>query len=100
MAVRWSRPRAGTPTTGTRSRAADGWYVASSCAEVPLKAPPGEAVAPGATNVEAEGAAFSPDGKLLATGGQFGPVRLWDLASGQQVRVLKGHAGWVMGLTF
>jgi hypothetical protein len=49
---------------------------------------------------EAVGAAFSPDGKLLATGGQYGAVRLWDLASGKQVRVFNGHAGWVQGLTF
>src|SRR5581483_10635167 len=63
-------------------------------AEVRLTAPPGVA------NVEAESAAFSPDGKLLATGGRFGTVLLWDLASGKAVRVLKGHAGYVMGLTF
>ena len=72
-------------------------------AEVRLTAPapPEGGVAPGGVaSVEAEGAAFSPDGKLLATGGQYGAVRLWDLASGQQVRVLNGHAGWVMGLTF
>jgi hypothetical protein len=27
-------------------------------------------------------------------------VRLWDLPSGQHVRVLDGHSGWVMGLAF
>ena len=35
VAVRWSRPLAGTPKTVTRCKAADGWYVAISCAEVP-----------------------------------------------------------------
>jgi putative transposase len=35
--VRWSRPIEGTPKTVTLSREADGWYVAFSCAEVPIK---------------------------------------------------------------
>jgi putative transposase len=38
--VRWSRPLEGTPKTVTIIREADGWYVAISCAEVPLKALP------------------------------------------------------------
>jgi putative transposase len=37
VAVRWSRPLAGTPKTVTISREADGWYVCISCAEVPLQ---------------------------------------------------------------
>jgi putative transposase len=36
IAVRWSRPIEGTPKTATISREADGWYVAISCAEVPV----------------------------------------------------------------
>ena len=37
IAVRWSRPIAGTPKTVTLSKEADGDYVAISCAEVPVK---------------------------------------------------------------
>jgi len=37
IAVRWSRPIEGTPKTVTVCRAADGWYVAFSCAEVPCE---------------------------------------------------------------
>jgi putative transposase len=36
IAVHWSRPIEGTPKTVTVSREADGWYVAISCAEVPI----------------------------------------------------------------
>jgi putative transposase len=37
IAVRWSRPMAGTIKTVTVSREADGWYVCFSCAEVPTE---------------------------------------------------------------
>jgi putative transposase len=37
LAVRWSRPLEGTPKTVTVSREVDGWYVAISCAEVPVR---------------------------------------------------------------
>jgi putative transposase len=37
IAVRWSRSLEGTPKTVTIRREADGWYVAISCAEVPVK---------------------------------------------------------------
>ena len=35
ITVHWSRPLEGIPKTVTISREADGWYVASSCADVP-----------------------------------------------------------------
>src|SRR5690242_19825071 len=37
IAVRWSRPIAGAPKTVTISREADGWYVAISCADIPVQ---------------------------------------------------------------
>jgi putative transposase len=37
ISVRWSRPLAGTIKTVTISKAADGWYVSFSCAEVPIE---------------------------------------------------------------
>jgi putative transposase len=37
ISVHWSRPIAGTPKTVTISKAADGWYMAISCADVPTE---------------------------------------------------------------
>jgi putative transposase len=37
ISVHWSRPLEGTPKTVTISKEADGWYVAISCADVPVQ---------------------------------------------------------------
>jgi WD40 repeat protein len=44
--------------------------------------------------------AFSPDGKLLATGDVNGEIYLWDIATGEPILCCRGHAGWVHGITF
>ncbi|MFW9259946.1 NB-ARC domain-containing protein [Nostoc sp. CALU 546] len=44
--------------------------------------------------------AFSPNGKLLATGDTNGEIRLYDVANSQQLLTCKGHAGWVWSVTF
>jgi len=41
---------------------------------------------------EVHAVVFSPDGKLLASGGFDKNVRIWDVASGVPVRVLMGHS--------
>jgi WD40 repeat protein len=47
--------------------------------------------------------AFSPDGKILATGGQGWGLTLWDADTGQQKAVLQGDLGhhyWLSALAF
>jgi WD40 repeat protein len=43
---------------------------------------------------------FSPNGAHLASGGADGSVNLWDLRNGTCERRLKGHAGYVLSLTY
>ncbi len=44
--------------------------------------------------------AFSPDGKLLATGDAEGGLRLWQVANGQLLLNFEGHVGWVWSVAF
>ena len=44
--------------------------------------------------------AYSPDGKTVASGGDFGALKLWDVESGRQVKSLEGHPFPVMSIAY
>ena len=44
--------------------------------------------------------AFSPDGKVLASGSWDKTVRLWDAVSSEQKQTLKGHRDGVSSVAF
>ncbi|MDJ0619674.1 MAG: NACHT domain-containing protein [Calothrix sp. MO_192.B10] len=44
--------------------------------------------------------AFSPDGEMLATGDHHGMVRVWEVASGRELLVGKGHRSEVHSVAF
>jgi parallel beta-helix repeat protein len=44
--------------------------------------------------------AFSPDGRLLASGSYDATIKLWEVATGSLVRILTGHTGGVESVAF
>jgi WD40 repeat protein len=47
-----------------------------------------------------ESLAFSPDGKILASGSHDQTIRLWDIQTGQCLQVIIGHTSGIQSLAF
>ena len=60
-----------------------------------------EGVDNGPSSVEGvKSVAFSPDGKMLASGGGDNVIHLWDIGTGKRKMTLTGHTHWVFSLAF
>ena len=44
--------------------------------------------------------AFSPDGKIIASGSQDKTVQLWDIEKQRKLATLEAHEGWITALAF
>jgi WD40 repeat protein len=44
--------------------------------------------------------ALSGDGKLLASGSNDNTIKLWEVATGRELRTLAGHSSWVSSVAF
>lgn len=54
----------------------------------------------GSGDIGVAAVSYSPDGRVLASGGYDGDIRLWSPATGGEFRVLRGHDAKVMSLAF
>ena len=104
------RPGSSAPSAGTRTRSL-AWRTAPTAAPSPPPArttpsssgtpPPARRCAPSAgIPGRSCGVAYSPDGRTLASASRDHTVKLWDAATGQVVRTLRGHAEPVHGVAF
>jgi hypothetical protein len=75
------------------------WYYQDRLCRLELRTLKGHTAPEGGRAVVGS-VAFSPDGSRLASASTDGTIKVWDTASGQEVRTLKGHTGEVWSVAF
>ncbi len=83
----------------SRSLAAGGWTNSGSTGSVVYELETGHRTASLIWEA-ARALAFSPSGKALASGEEFGKISLWDIASSRRIFYQEGHSGIVSVLCF
>ncbi|HEX5706165.1 MAG TPA: hypothetical protein VFX96_02645, partial [Pyrinomonadaceae bacterium] len=74
------------------------WFVVASARQATQQRP--ELVIQTGHSAAVLAVAFSPDGKLIASGGGDRKIKLWDASARAEVRTFTGHAGKVLGVAF
>jgi WD40 repeat protein len=92
-------PDTHTFITGSEDKTIKLWDTASGNPIKTFIAPSGGAN-PGTYRSEVNSVAFSPDGRTIISGSGDRTIKLWDLASGNLLKIFKGHAHSVESVAF
>ena len=85
--------------TGTREGRIRVWDTTTGKRHKDLKGHAGVNL-PNKADISILALAFSPDGKIIASGCIDNTVQLWDTEKGSKLATLRGHKGWVTALAF
>ena len=59
-----------------------------------------KAVLPIARSCYFSGVSFSPDGTIIASGGNGGVLLLWDVGTSERLKAFRGHGHWIESIAF